>query len=535
MPNIDSAGQRNPKNSPIVTSYSKTSQQSSVNLATVRQKRQGKRILKKFFWGILFLIIILSVVVFVKASNISQKIFVGQKTTFFGQLVDLLRGSGDSQKLVGEDLGQINVLLLGVGGEGHDGPFLTDTMILAQIRPDIGEATLTSIPRDYFVTLPDKSQQKINSAFAYGLDSKKMDWDRGGLWARTVVEEISGLKVPYFAVIDFSGFEKAVDQIGGLDIKIENTFTDYEYPDSGTGYLPPQTFTKGDEHMSGERALIFARSRHAAGIEGGDFARSLRQQKIIDAFKEKVFNLNLVKDSGALNQLLNNFAEHFHTNMSPGQLLKFYKILKEKNIKTLSLSLDGNTGLICDRILASNGAYVVIPCRSEEDIENFFKNSFAIAKIKSEAAVVWLASSTGNTAAYNSAYRQLTEAGVFVYNLNYTKDNLENTLVYQLNPKPGTTEFIKNQLNATEVNLPPPGVNASKEKVDIIIVLGKNEAIRPTPVPYIPPPARVATSTESATSTPTQATSTPIKISPTPTPNSKPSTTPTPKPTTKPK
>jgi LCP family protein required for cell wall assembly len=508
MPNIDAAGGKNPKIQPVIKIKTENN---SVSLISSRQKTNSKSFLKKILWLIGAIIVILGLGLYFKASSLSEKIFVGQKTTFFGQIADFIRGGGDNQKLEGEDLGQINLLLLGVGGEGHEGPYLTDTMILAQIRPDISEITLTSIPRDYLVTLPDKSQQKINSAFAYGLNNKELNWDKAGLWARKSVEQISGLKVPYFAVIDFSGFEKAIDQVGGLEIQIENTFTDYEYPNESFGYLPPQTFKAGTETMDGNRALIFARSRHAAGVEGGDFARSLRQQKIIDAFKAKLFNLNLITDSGAINNLLNNFANHFHTNMSPAQLLKLYKIVKDKNMTTMSLNLGSEVSLVCDRILASTGAYVVIPCRSQEDIENYFKNSFAIAKIKKEKAIVWLATSTKNTESYNSAFRELTDAGIMVYNLAYSKDNLASTLVYQVNSMPGTTEFIKNQLKATEVNLPPPGVNPSKDKVDIIIVLGQNAPIKPSPVPYIPPPAKVSTTTiDSASSTkPTISSTTP--------------------------
>jgi len=115
-----------------------------------------------------------------------------------------------------------------------------------------------------------------------------------------------------------------------VDIKIDRTFTDYQYPDSGTGYLPPQTFTAGWEHMDGARALIFARSRHAAA-RSSDFARSTRQQKVIQAFKDKTLNLNLITDSGKINSLLGTFADHFHTNI-PGEIYHLYSLIKTKDI-----------------------------------------------------------------------------------------------------------------------------------------------------------------------------------------------------------
>ena len=268
--------------------------------------------------------------------------------------------------------------------------------------------------------------------------------DQAGLWARETVQNISGLQIPYFAVMDFSGFEQAIDKVGGVDVTVDRTFTDYQYPDSGTGYLPPQTFTAGKQHMDGATALIFARSRHAAGDEGSDFARSLRQQKIIQAFKEKVLSQNLIGSAATINDLLGIFADHFHTNMSPAEIYELYSLVKDKNMQTLTLSLDPDTHLICQEISAADGAYILTPCadKSEQDIQNFFKNSFIAAKIKTEAATVWLASFTGDKAAYDTAFRQLTDAGVTVYQLDYSKDELPQTTAGSVNPEPATAESL---------------------------------------------------------------------------------------------
>ena len=260
MKNIDSAsGNQQPK-APLSYPFPAPVPAASINLLKTKGKPSGRKVLKRIILLIVLVIVVLGGVVAIRAANLEQKIFVGQKITFFGRIAQLI-GVGGGTKLIGMDVGQVNILLLGVGGAGHDGPYLTDTMILAQIRPDIDEITLTSIPRDYLATLPDGSQEKINSAFAYGLgNNNNLDWNVGGTWARDVVQNLTGLQVPYFAVMDFSGFEKAIDQVGGVDITVDRTFTDYQYPDNGTGYLPPQTFTAGPQHMDGATALIFARS-----------------------------------------------------------------------------------------------------------------------------------------------------------------------------------------------------------------------------------------------------------------------------------
>lgn len=446
-----------------------------ISLLDRSSDRKPRRILRLLLTLIILAILGLGLVVFFRASDLSNKIFVGQKTTFFQKIKDIFRGGSGNVKLVGEDLGQINILLLGIGGEGHDGPYLTDTMMLAQIRPDTGQISLISIPRDYLVSLPENSgQQKINAAFALGY-TKHHDWNEGGQWAEQVVENISGLKIPYFAVVDFAGFEEAINQVGGVDVNVERTFTDYTYPDSHSGYLPPITFSQGWQHMDGTKALQFARSRHAPGPEGSDFARSQRQQKIIEAFKEKAINLNLITDSGKINNLLSIFANHFHTNISPGELYRVYQLVKERNLSsTLSLSLDPSTHLICPQILPENGAYVLEPCEGKTagDVKNFFKNSFTLGKIYSEKSVVWMANSTTDKTAYTRADNQLKDTGLTLWEVPYNLQALPQTIFYQANPKPATAEFLKNTLNATEVTLPPPGFKVDKSKVDIIVILG---------------------------------------------------------------
>ncbi len=506
MNNLDSINPNDSPKPPKIAIVNGHPARQEVNLLVARQKSAPKKILKKILIFLISIIVILAATVFFRASSLSEKIFVGQKTTFINKLIDFFRGGNTT--LIGENLGQINILLLGVGGEGHDGPYLTDTIILAQIRPDIGEASLTSIPRDYLVDLPEGGgQEKINAAFALGLTkNKEMDWDRGGAWARQMAEKISGLKVPYFAVVDFSGFTKAIDMAGGVDINVERDFTDSQYPDSGVGFLPPQTFTAGYQHMDGERALIFARSRHGSNLEGSDFARSLRQQKILENFKQKVFTKNIVKTGSNINNLLTVFADHFHTNLSPAGIYRIYNLTEGLKFKINSLSLDPETQLICPEVLASNGAYVLTPCpdKSEDDVKNFFKNSFSLGKLAAEKSIVWLADSTHNEPAYNTAFRKLTDVGLTVYELTYSKDNLPQTIVYEANSKPATAEFIKNQLHATPASVAPPGVTVSKDKVDVIVVLGQNAQVEAAPPPYIRPPARQATSTPATSTAPSK-------------------------------
>ena len=280
----------------------------------------GKPYKKRFsFLGIFALTILFLIITvgLVKLLNLEKYLIGGPKT-----VVSLITDSG-----LDSDRGRTNVLLMGIGGRGHEGPDLTDTMILASVDKNAKDVVLISIPRDLWV--PNLSA-KINSAYAYGQDEKN---GQGLDLAKETVSVLLGIPVHYAFRIDFNGFVRGVDLIGGLDIEVENSFVDPKYPISGreddlcgltietqekdgvtgqvvkdaTGSAIPLSeitdendpftcrweelsFTKGLKHMDGTTVLKFVRSRHGTGGEGSDFARSARQQKVILAFRQKVLS-----------------------------------------------------------------------------------------------------------------------------------------------------------------------------------------------------------------------------------------------------
>jgi len=258
---------------------------------------------------------------------------------------------------------QINILLLGIGGGNHDGPNLTDTIMLANIDQKNDKVTLISIPRDLW--FPDINQ-KINTAYAIG-EAKKQG---GGLvLAEAAAGKITGQNIDYGVRIDFSGFVKAVDIVGGLDINVDNTFDDYQYPIDGKEADPcghsqdelqtlantPEDqlptvfpcryihlhFNKGLTHMNGETALEFVRSRHASGVEGSDFARSKRQEKIIKAFKDKALSAQTILNPEKIINLYETLKSSIDTDIQQTEFDDFIRLAeKMKNAKIQSAILD---------------------------------------------------------------------------------------------------------------------------------------------------------------------------------------------------
>ena len=212
-------------------------------------------------------------------------------------------GLGQQSGLVGKFArgDRVNLLLLGYGGAGHDGPFLTDSLMLVSLDGIEGAATLISIPRDLWVTIPKgkynpEFQAKINEAFAIG--GNRADRDEGMRLAVAVVSEVVGLTIDRTVALDFRAFRTVVDRIGGIEVTVERAFSSI-YPASDTDESWIEiAFKAGPQHLDGEAALRYSRARYADGVEGSDFARSARQQKVIFATRDKVVS------TGALQTLL---------------------------------------------------------------------------------------------------------------------------------------------------------------------------------------------------------------------------------------
>ena len=148
-----------------------------------------------------------------------------------------------------------------------------------------------SIPRDLQLPIPGNGENRINTANVFGTSQK---YPGGGpaLLKRTI-ELNFGIPIDYYIIIDFDGFEKIIDDLGGIDVNVPKKLHDTQYPDPRPGDphgMKTVHFDAGMQHMDGERALEYARSR----MSTSDFDRANRQQLILLAIREKALSLNLI-------------------------------------------------------------------------------------------------------------------------------------------------------------------------------------------------------------------------------------------------
>lgn len=323
-----------------------------------------------------------------------------------------------SKPVVAKEKTEYNVLLMGYGGPGHDGPYLTDTMMVAHIDLKKNTIALISLPRDIWIKLPTKSKSdfhaKINSIYQLGLfptDFPDVDTDnfRGANLMKKAVTDITGLVIDSYAAIDFTGFVRAIDIMGGVDVEVQKAFDDYEYPIESKEndlcgrdeeFMQVERFLKPDfseeekqqlfkdkpelevffksikdkpleafpcryehlhfdaglVHMDGTTALKYVRSRHSAQ-DGNDFARGARQQQFVKAVKGKAISLGIVTK---IVPLLDELKNHIKTDISPETMKKFISEAADAgNYKINTVNITDKD--VLKSSYSSYGGYILIP------------------------------------------------------------------------------------------------------------------------------------------------------------------------------
>lgn len=430
--------------------------------------------LKILLWLIVLIILAGGIFLGARAWGLVKKILdeKGSAVFSFRQLF-----LGGDRTLKHEENGEVRFLLMGIGGENHDGGTLTDTMILATLRlprtkNDLPKVGLISIPRDLAADIAGYGIRKINSAYAYG----------GAELAVKTVEDALNVKIPYYGVVDFAGFKKAIDDLGGMEIFVETGFTDSQFPDEKGGYLEPLAFEPGLQKMDGTRALQYVRSRHGNNNQGTDFARSRRQQELLKALKNKILSRESLKNFGALNRALESLAEHLHTNLEPHEFLRLYGLAKDiENERIYSLSLNHEGGILCDQIDEETKAYLLVPCLGPGDfsaIRSLVQNQFLIAPLGREQAVIEIQNASGDNTLALRAEKLLKSPGVTLLHGAFRAEaQYQETVIYDntRDQKPQTLNYLKTRLPQARVAQSPfPFPVSNPVPPDFVIILASS-------------------------------------------------------------
>jgi LCP family protein required for cell wall assembly len=427
----------------------------------------------------LVLIIGLGGLLFAQGFMKIHKVFKG------GATAAALQKDVNPNKLKGEGDGRINILLMGMGGEGHDAPDLTDTMMIASIDPVNKTASLVSIPRDMWVMLPSGAKMKLNAAYETGkykylgkMDNSNANTNAvnaGFTTADQTIEDITGIAIHYNVLVDFKAFRQAVDTVSGVDVNVPEQL--YDPTMAWENNRNPVLAKAGLQHFDGVHALIYARSRETSS----DFARSQRQRALLLALKDKVVNLGTLSNPVKISQLMSAFGNNVHTDLSMNDTVSLYKIFKDinnANVASVGLADAPNSYVTTDNV---NGASVVRPRAGFFDyaaIRTYLRGALTDGYIKKEHANVTILNGTARVGLATEKAESLKSYG---YNIgtvaNAPTQTYDTTVIVdRTNGKDKYTRHYLEQRFGVKATTKLEDSSILPGSADFIIILGNDEA-----------------------------------------------------------
>ncbi len=384
---------------------------------------------------------------------------------------------------------RLTFLIFGVGGQGHSGPELTDTILLTSVDLKTQSIGIMSIPRDLAYPLGGGRFIKINAVNAY---AEQANPGQGAREAADAYEELLDIRIDHVIKIDFKSFVEFIDALGGIDVNVERSFTDREFPTYDDKWQVV-SFEAGEQHLDGETALKYARSRHGSNGEGSDFARSRRQQIVILAVKEKLLSLGTLARPDRLIKLYESIASNIQTDLTAWEIIKLAPLVKNlstENIVTHVLSNGADGELVNSTV---NGAYMLFPReRDWSEIRSIAQNPFAsdeeieAAQEPVKKVSIEVRNGTNITGFASQVSQRLEESGYVVQSIgNASKRGYEKTVIYDLTDGARADELakLKTLLQAnvsaslpswtgTSTNDAEELKPADNENTDFLIVLG---------------------------------------------------------------
>lgn len=362
---------------------------------------------------------------------------------------------------------RVNILVMGTDCRPIDrGACRTDTMMIATLDPKTSTAGVVTIPRDLWVPIPGVGENRINTANWYGVVNKYPGG--GSALAKRTVEYNFGRRIHYYVLVDFSGFRRIVDKLGGIDIDVPKPINDLTYPDENFGYSPLY-IPAGRIHMNGDLALKYARTRH----QDGDFGRSKRQIQVLLAVRDKAMRLDILPKLPGLVQEMWGVVQ---TDLKPQEVLALAQAatqVRTENIRygsidqTMTVEYREKTGadvLWFDRAKVGQLMERIIPLETTANVQ--------AVKVKQEAASIIVLNGTPNAQLAEQTTKFLQQQGFQIFSYgNADRFDYANTVLIDYT---GTKSTTVSEL-ARIFRVEPANIRRTasiKSDVDIRVILG---------------------------------------------------------------
>lgn len=413
-----------------------------------------------------------------------HKVFKGEAGT-----AAALKSNVNPSLLKGEGRGRVNILLLGRGGGNHDGPDLTDSIMLVSVDPVNHAASLLSLPRDFWVNVPNQGVMKLNAAWETGefkylgkvapgsTDPKAI---RAGFdTVDQTVQEMLGVQIDYNVLVDFQAFQQAVDTVGGVTVNVPTDLVDPTMAWENNNN--PVLAKAGVQDFNGKQALIYVRSRETTS----DFARAQRQRSVLLALKSQVETLGTLSNPFKLSGLFNTFGNNVQTDLSLSNANRLYSIVRDiSGANITSIDLDGGSMPGAPQYVTGgnmNGQSIVLPKAGlfqYGDIQKFVRGQLKDPYILKENAKILILNGTTMPNLANLEASNLQSYGYNVVKVGNTPNSgwTQTELVDLSHGRDKYTKHYLEQRLGVSADNKLSDTTIPTNGADFVIIIGSNES-----------------------------------------------------------
>jgi LCP family protein required for cell wall assembly len=412
---------------------------------------------------------------------------------FHGNLFSDIGGVFSNTTLRGENQGRVNILLAGYQGKNSDEGPLTDSIMVVSIDTKNNTAFTMSIPRDIWLNMPGIGYQKINAANTL-TSFNQPGYFKGGMGElQKVIETNFGIPIDYYALIDYTAFEDAVNAVGGITVNIQSPDPRGLYdPNVNKAHGGPLRLPNGPVHLDGLQALALALARgdspYAYGFPLSDINRTQHQRQMLIALEQKAMSAGVLSNPLDVTHLFDALGNNVRTDLSLPDALKLAQIAHKfnvNNIQSYGLSYSGSNPLLTTYV-TSNGLDALIP---KAGLNNFSQIQHYYLQITSNnpvvqenASVSILNASNVNGLARNEA-NILTSKGFNVVYVGNTSTEYNNSMIIDNSndKKPSSSKYLSQLFQVNPVTSTSGSVEAAEAQgytSNFVVIIGQNWALK---------------------------------------------------------
>ncbi|MDL2362829.1 MAG: LCP family protein [Patescibacteria group bacterium] len=431
-------------------------------------------------------VVLLALLIVIVGGFLGGKFAYNAQKAFGGNILGVLHAT----KLKGEENGRVNILLAGNSADdiGHNGAQLTDSIMIMSIDTKNNKAFLMSVPRDLYVQVGSDGHEKINQAYVDGESSKfrKSGYPNGGMGQlEEVVEDSFGLKMNYYALVNYNALKQSVDAVGGVDftVKSKDPRGLYDPNIDYTTNKPLVKLTNGVHHLNGQQALNLSRARgdsyRSYGFPASDFDRTEHQRQLLVALKTKAVTTGVLANPSKLSSLTDVLGKNVKSDMQVSEVRRLYDLVKNinsANIRSLSLNNANGKNLLMS-YTAPGGQSALAPAAGLDDfsdIQTFILQQTSSNAVVQEGASVVVLNGTTSTGLASKQKLKLSEKHLSVDGVGDAKaDSAVTTIIDVSGGKKPASSLLLKQLYGSQLTTANPyqGIYDT----DFIIVVGADQ------------------------------------------------------------